>query len=950
MNKLKRLLLAAIISITAVAPVRATVLYVDVNSTGPNSPYTNWATAARTIQDAIDAASPGDEVIVTNGVYQSGGRVVYGALTNRVAVTKPLKVRSVNGPEVTVIAGYGGYPYFERSVRCVYLAAGAALVGFTLTNGASLDSGDAYGERSGGGVWCASASAVLSNCVLSGNSAIDFGGGAYQGTLNNCTLTGNAAYLAGGGASYSTLNNCTLTGNSSYDYGGGAWSSTLSHCTLTENSAQEDGGGASASTINNCTLAGNSAYDGGGAGSSTLNNCVLSLNSASDGGGAYSCTLRNCTITGNSALNAGGADSSTMNNCTITANEGGGASDCTLNNCIVFHNVAGQGGANYDSSSSFNYCCTTPIPSSGVGNISAEPQLASASHLSAGSPCRGAGSAAYVTDVDIDGEAWANPPSIGCDEFYLGATGPLSAAIRASYTNAATVFEVKLTAQIRGHADVSRWDFGDGTTVTNYPYTAHGWAAPGDYCVVLWVYNKTYPDGVSATVTVHVVEQRVYYVAADNGNPVVPYSSWATAATNIKDAVDAVSVGGALVLVSNGVYQAGGRVVYASITNRLAVTKPITVRSINGPELTSIVGSPIYPYLRCVYLADGAMLAGFTLINGATESPGDYKPEYGGGGVWCAAASVVVSNCVLTGNSAGGDGGGAYGGTLNYCTLTGNSAVYEGYGGGAYGSALNNCTLTGNSAYNGGGAFECTLINCTLTGNDVGDRDGCGYGGGAAYCNLNNCITYYNDCDNYAYSLLNYCCTDSMPLDGLGNITGEPAFIDPECGNFRLASSSPCINAGNNTYAPGGFDLDGNPRNVGGTVDIGAYEFQSPQSLISYAWLQQYGLAIDPTIDSADPDGDGLNNWQEWQAGTSPTDALSTLRLLTPIQIGLDLVVRWASVPGKYYFLDWTTNLGAPPIFEPLATHLPASATNTTTFTHTNATSLGPLFYRVGVE
>jgi len=377
-------------------------------------------------------------------------------------------------------------------------------VGFTLTNGASLDSGDAYGERSGGGVWCASASALLSNCVLSGNSAIDFGGGAYQGTLNNCTLAGNSAYLAGGGASYSTLNNCTLTGNSSYCYGGGVWSSTLSHCTLTGNSAQEYGGGAAVSTINNCTLAGNSAYDGGGAGTSTLNNCVLSLNSASDGGGAYS---------------------STLNNCTVTANEGGGVSSCTLNNCIVFHNVAGQGGANYDSSSRFNYSCTTPLPSSGEGNISAEPQLASASHLSAGSPCRGVGSAAYVTDVDIDGEAWANPPSIGCDEFYPGvATGPLSAAILASYTNAATAFEVKLTAQISGHADVSRWDFGDGTSVTNYPYAAHGWAAPGDFSVVLWVYNNTYPDGLSATVTVHVVEQQVYYVAAGNGNPVVPYS------------------------------------------------------------------------------------------------------------------------------------------------------------------------------------------------------------------------------------------------------------------------------------------------------------------------------------------------------------------------------------------------------------------------------------------
>ena len=115
----------------------------------------------------------------------------------------------------------------------MYLTNGPSLSGFTLTNGFA-DSGGGVGPRT-------PATAVLSNCVLSCNSASSLGGGAYSGTLYNCTLTGHSAGY-GGGAYRGTLNNCAAVGNSAFYYGGGAYVSTLNNCTVVSNSATVGGG------------------------------------------------------------------------------------------------------------------------------------------------------------------------------------------------------------------------------------------------------------------------------------------------------------------------------------------------------------------------------------------------------------------------------------------------------------------------------------------------------------------------------------------------------------------------------------------------------------------------------------------------------------------------------------------------------------------------------------
>ncbi len=741
------------------------------------------------------------------------------------------------------------------------------------------------------------------------------------------------------------------------------------------------GGGAYNSTLTNCTLIANSGDLGGGINGGTLVNCLiisnfsLGVNPGVGGGGAYGATLDGCLIFGNSSIVnssaplGGGALNCLLNNCTVVSNSGaygGGTAGCTNNNCIIMFNSAFHGMSNNVSGGVVNYCDTTPLSFGGVGNIMADPLLTDVYHIAAFSPCRGAGSPAYIMGRDLGGRLWQNPPSIGCDEYY-GLT-PLTVAIAAPYTNVAVGSLVSFVGQFTGAVGSIAWNFGDGGTASNTFSTAHSWLSPGNYTVSLTVYNAANPGGVSASIGIQVVAQPVHYVSQTSTNPVPPYSTWATAATNIQDAVDTTSgVLGELVLVSNGVYNFGGRVVPPfSLTNRLVVSNPVVIQSITGSATTIIQGSgPVGTNaVRCVWLGDSAVLSGFTLLDGASLATGNATNEVVGGGVWCATINAVVSSCIIVSNAAA-NGGGAYGGSLMNCALTGNLAN-TGSGGGAFQSMINNSTLVSNSAHLGGGAFGGTLDDCLIAFNSAGN------GGGVEGSILVNCTVVSNSASivcggvlagvainsivvsnsgpmgsNYFQTTMSYCITSPLPAAGAGNFTNDPVFVSFTNENYRLQSNSPCINAGNNAYVMGATDLDGNPRISGGTADMGAYEFQNPASIISFAWLQEYGLPTDGSADFVDSDHNGMNNWQKWVAGLNPTNAASVLQMLSPAPSGTNLVVTWQSVTNINYFLQRSSSL-APGSFQPLATNIPGQ-TGTTSYSDTNPPAPGPWFYRVGV-
>jgi Bacterial TSP3 repeat len=448
------------------------------------------------------------------------------------------------------------------------------------------------------------------------------------------------------------------------------------------------------------------------------------------------------------------------------------------------------------------------------------------------------------------------------------------------------------------------------------------------------------------------------YVSLDSTNPVPPYADWSTAATNIQDAIHA-GVTNDVVIVTNGVYSGGVR-----------VTNALTLLSVNGPAVTVIQGYQVpgttngIGAVRCVYLASNATLVGFTLTNGATRTYAGTTLPAAGGGVECQSASAVVSNCIIVGNAAV-YGAGAYSGTLINCVLSNNIAQES--GGGSYndtfgGCVLINCLLVGNSASSGGAVATTTLVNlnnCTVYGNSASQRGGGlfeGFGGAPGILHVTNCIVVGNSApawSNYYPPDLafDFCCTTPLPASGVGNFTNDPLFIEPAIGDFHLQSNSPCINSDYNAYVSNTTDLEGNPRIVGGTVDIGAYEYQTPVSKISYAWLDQYGLPINTNTDATDSDGDGLNNYQEWIAGTNPTNALSVLVMMPPVPTNspAGLVLGWQTVNNRTYFLQSSTNLGAHLTFTTIQSNI-VGQTATTTYTDTAATNSGPYFYRVGVQ
>ncbi len=229
-----------------------------------------------------------------------------------------------------------------------------------------------------------------------------------------------------------------------------------------------------------------------------------------------------------------------------------------------------------------------------------------------------------------------------------------------------------------------------------------------------------------------------YYVNIGNvGQDAAPYSSWATAATNLFDAVDQAEAdidpeGGVFcdVVVADGVY---------IVTNALTISQPIRLYSDSGdPETTAISGSYPVRQHRVLHVTGEAWIRGFTVSNGYAygESPTNY-----GGGVFMTTNRLgkggLLSDCRVIQNQTSKAPSGTiargagiyihYGGTVSNCLVQANTSTY-GHGSGIfleYGGKVYNSEIDANDGSTGvttqGGGIYLNhggyVTNCLVTRN-----------------------------------------------------------------------------------------------------------------------------------------------------------------------------------------------------------------------------------------
>ena len=773
-------------------------------------PYDTVAKAARDFNTVLALAVDGAVIHVAPGWYRPA---------DGLTVAKGVTIVADEGPEKTFLFAPMTTEY---KAMVTVLHAGAVLSGLTVTGKGKVkdeDENETQPEYWGG---LRVTAGVVTNCVISHHKTkkdtVSAGCRLEGGTVVDCTFTNNFCWFVGNAGTYGRGGAVTLE----------VGDALLDRCTVVSNRIANAQG----------AVTGDSYAYGGGVYLSVgtvRNSLVVGNESHAYGGGiAVKGTGRvlNCTVVGNAArLGSGGI-----------WQDGG-----TVRDCLCLGNVAHR-----------------------VVDVADDPGFVDAANGDYRlNPASAAVDAAEGTDLggfDRAGRPRKSGSAVdkGCYE-YERETSPKDFDISFRKLTPFAPGEVEFTAKAaNGELRDCLWTFNGleqmtGATVTRV-------CEPGPVSVSFSANLNGQPVAVDRP-DWFVAYGETVHVVVSNENPVFPYATWDTAATNLSDAFAAVQRDG-IILMGEGEYD---------LTERRTIDFPMTLRGANGPERTVL---DAHYDLRPFQLRHpSAVLDGLTLRNGKCgqdQGGGGVAIRDGGqvtncvfdaccGDIWSTGGvgvegrgarildcrfvgcwvdddsnrqrkgvaisggeDLLIDRCLVQGSHEGGRqgknfiawGDGAIylaGGTVRNTIVTGS--VLRGCGGiVADGTAkVENCTIVGNVSTN---ATE------TVAGLRI-DNTGVKVYNTIAWDNrwtngVSSVVKNVGGTGGYDSCLENCCTAEDPKLRGHGKFA------------FRPTSGSPCIDAGSKLswMDETAVDIYGRPRKQGKRPDIGAAEALPPGFMI----------------------------------------------------------------------------------------------------------------------
>jgi hypothetical protein len=713
----------------------------------------------------------------------------------------------------------------------------AVLDGFTISGGNANGSnfpfigGQSVDGSYGGGIAVIYLSnPVISNCIIKNNSAINGGGGIYTKissapNISNCTISNNTATYGAGmynNGSSPIVTNSVITGNTAINTGnGGGVSNTGSsaqplfvNTAIIGNTATNLGGAfynenSSAPTMTNCTIAGNTSNSGviysfGTGTSPKVYNSIIWSNSATISNiGGGSITVSNSIVPGGYQGTGNSGNNPNLNtNYTLSA-----TSTAAIN----------AGNNTYYNNGVFNtqYPATDLSGNARIQNTTIDMGAYEFTTVVI-TPTAGIVFVNKSVTVSGDGSSWNT------------AVKELSDALKAAKTDN-TIQQIWVAAGTYYPMYSPR----DGANFTNETFDNAFLLVNG--VKMYGGFNATNPENsinnrnitANPTILSGDLDGDNTISANDAHHVVLGVNAGNTTAIDgfiIERGFASSLVGNNITVTSVTISQENGAGMY--LTNN---SSPIISNCIIRNNTTDIYGGGIFNLNT-----SSPVISNCTIDNNTAGSGG--AGIYNGGN-----SSPSINNSIIRNNITNNLGGGiSNNGTANpkitNCTITGNSAVNGGGIANVFSITsllITGCNISGNTATTGGGIynFDASPI---ITNSTIAKNTNSGIANGGSTPTINNCIVWANGTAGISDAGgSNSTVSNSIVQGGFSgtNISSQnPQFTDENNGIFTLTSTSPAVDAGDNGYyqnlsvTPPTTDLAGNTRIQGTKIDLGAYE------------------------------------------------------------------------------------------------------------------------------